>query len=149
MEAAWKGVAIMTPQLMSQLKEVLKTKEAGLMAEFRKARERLYVPLITDRFVGDRIDEARIFAERDLAARHINFNWALLRQVRSALQAMDEGSYGQCLACDQEIPPKRLLASPWSLYCVPCQEWIEQGAGVGPSQAAEISAARQHYRLAS
>jgi len=73
----------MTPQLMSQLKEVLKTKEAGLMAEFRKAREHLYLPLITDRFVGDRIDEARIFAERDLAARHINFNWALLRKDES------------------------------------------------------------------
>jgi len=139
----------MTPQLMSQLKEVLKAKESGLMAEFRKARERLNVRLITDRFVGDRIDEARMSAERDLAARHINFNWALLRQVRSALQAMDEGSYGQCLACDQEIPARRLLASPWSLYCVPCQEWIEQGAGVGPYLAPEISAARQHYRLAS
>ena len=73
----------MTPQLMSQLKEVLKAKESGLMAEFRKARERLNVRLITDRFVGDRIDEARIFAERDLVARHINFNWALLRQDES------------------------------------------------------------------
>lgn len=139
----------MTPQVVNQLKEALKTKEAGLTAEFRKARERLNVRLITDRFVGDRSDEAGVLADHDLAARHIDFNWALLRQVRSALQAMDEGAYGQCLACGQQIPIKRLLASPWSLYCVACQERVEQGAGIHAYQAAEVSLAHPQYRLAS
>ena len=134
----------MTPRIVNQLRESLREKKAELLSELQKARERL-----KPGFVGDRMDQAQIFADDDLEARHVDFNWTLLGQVQSALQAMEESTYGRCLTCDNEIPVKRLLANPWALYCVGCQEAIEQGSGIGPYQPGQVPGAHQHYALAS
>lgn len=138
----------MTPQLKNRLTELLLAKEADLLADFQRARERLSLQLVTDKSAGDRVDEAGIFADHDLAARHINLNRALLGQVRIALQAMEQGVYGRCLACDCQIPAKRLLASPWASYCVGCQERIEQENGAAGSKPARTPIAHQRYGLA-
>jgi DnaK suppressor protein len=42
--------------------------------------------------------------------------------VEEALDRLDAGDYGICLACDEAIAEKRLLALPWARYCVTCQE---------------------------
>ncbi|CAM3533739.1 TraR/DksA C4-type zinc finger protein [Paenibacillus lupini] len=41
-----------------------------------------------------------------------------LARIADALEALDNGSYGQCRACGQPIPYERLEALPDSLYCV-------------------------------
>ncbi len=46
----------------------------------------------------------------------------LMREVQEALERIEDGTYMQCAACGQPIPPKRLEAVPWAKYCVPCQE---------------------------
>ena len=46
----------------------------------------------------------------------------LLRRVRSALTRMAGGTYGACLRCEVEINGKRLVAVPWTAYCIKCQE---------------------------
>lgn len=42
----------------------------------------------------------------------------LLTEVRRALVKLDEGSYGRCDGCDQQIPEGRLEARPWATRCV-------------------------------
>lgn len=37
-----------------------------------------------------------------------------------ALNRMDEGSFGACLACGNTIPYARLSVMPETLYCVTC-----------------------------
>ncbi|KUP06355.1 molecular chaperone DnaK [Bacillus coahuilensis m2-6] len=41
-----------------------------------------------------------------------------LEKVNKALKAMDEGTYGQCIVCHQDIPYERLEIVPYTLYCV-------------------------------
>ncbi|GMK43003.1 MULTISPECIES: TraR/DksA C4-type zinc finger protein [Paenibacillus] len=41
-----------------------------------------------------------------------------LTRISQALEAMDNGTYGQCRACGKPIPDERLEALPDSLYCV-------------------------------
>jgi DnaK suppressor protein len=41
--------------------------------------------------------------------------------VLAALSRIDEGSYGRCVDCGQEIPEPRLEARPATTRCVPCQ----------------------------
>ncbi|MFC4778443.1 TraR/DksA C4-type zinc finger protein [Paenibacillus sp. GCM10023252] len=41
-----------------------------------------------------------------------------LSRITAALQAMDEGTYGTCLACGDPIPLERLEAVPDTLYCI-------------------------------
>lgn len=38
--------------------------------------------------------------------------------INKALEAMDNGTYGKCTVCDQEIPIERLEVLPTTLYCV-------------------------------
>ncbi|RDI44379.1 TraR/DksA C4-type zinc finger protein [Falsibacillus pallidus] len=40
-----------------------------------------------------------------------------LEKVNQALEAMEEGTYGNCKTCGQEIPFERLEAIPTTLYC--------------------------------
>jgi DnaK suppressor protein len=60
--------------------------------------------------------------ERELAIRNLDRETNLLRSVRSALRRVDEGTYGTCLHCEEDISPKRLNAVPWAPYCIQCQE---------------------------
>ena len=41
--------------------------------------------------------------------------------VLSALARVENGSYGRCLDCGNEIPEPRLEARPTTQRCVPCQ----------------------------
>lgn len=48
-----------------------------------------------------------------------------LRLIEAALRRMDEGSFGECAGCGNDIPPRRLQALPWTQFCIRCQEAIE------------------------
>jgi DnaK suppressor protein len=70
----------------------------------------------------DALDEVQLAGERELAIRNLDRESSLLRNVRSALARMADGSYGVCLHCEEDIKPKRLEALPWAKYCIRCQE---------------------------
>jgi DnaK suppressor protein len=42
----------------------------------------------------------------------------LLAEVDRALVKVDDGSYGRCDVCDEEIPAERLEARPWATRCL-------------------------------
>jgi len=69
-------------------------------------------------------DATEVFTrERDLALRGNTQD--LLTQVDAALQRLDEGRYGICARCGQQIAPDRLEALPYAIYCVTCQSEVE------------------------
>jgi RNA polymerase-binding protein DksA len=69
-------------------------------------------------------DATEVFTrERNLALR--NNTQDLLAQVDAALQRLDEGRYGICARCGQEIAPDRLEALPYAIYCITCQSQVE------------------------
>jgi len=50
-----------------------------------------------------------------------------LRMVEHALSHIDDGSYGECDQCGNEINERRLEAVPWARHCIACQEKLERG----------------------
>jgi RNA polymerase-binding protein DksA len=50
----------------------------------------------------------------------------ILNQVDEALRKIDEGRYGICEICSKPIVQKRLLAVPYTRYCIKCQEEEEK-----------------------
>ncbi|MEW6129447.1 MAG: TraR/DksA family transcriptional regulator [Acidobacteriota bacterium] len=50
-----------------------------------------------------------------------------LKLIEEAIDRVDNGDYGDCLNCGNEIQAKRLDAIPWAPYCRDCQELVEQG----------------------
>lgn len=49
----------------------------------------------------------------------------LLEDVRDALARFDDGTYGECLECGDEISVARLEALPYTPYCINCAQKVE------------------------
>jgi DnaK suppressor protein len=69
-------------------------------------------------------DQAQPSHDEFVSLRLNSLDYGQLRMVEEALDRLQSGDYGVCLACEQPIPAKRLQALPWARYCVPCQEEI-------------------------
>jgi len=48
-----------------------------------------------------------------------------LKKIDQAILRLEEGSYGRCQECDQEIPEPRLRALPFAVLCRDCQAETE------------------------
>jgi DnaK suppressor protein len=69
-------------------------------------------------------DQAQISHDEFVSLRMNGLDYNQLRLVEEALDRLDAGDYGICLACDEPIAEKRLRALPWARYCVGCQEQV-------------------------
>jgi DnaK suppressor protein len=67
-------------------------------------------------------DQAQISHDEFVSSRMNGLDYRQLRLVEEALDRLNAGDYGICLACDQPIAEKRLRALPWARYCVTCQD---------------------------
>jgi DnaK suppressor protein len=72
--------------------------------------------------VADPLDMTQQAAEREIAVHNLDRNSALVQRLRSAIARLNDGSYGVCLQCEDEIAPKRLKAIPWAELCIECQD---------------------------
>ncbi len=110
----------MTKTELNRFKQILEEKQAEL-AKVLRNREG-----ITIEKSPDALDEVQNAAERELAIRNLDRESNLLRNVRTALVRVVDGSFGVCLHCEEDISPKRLNAVPWTPYCIQCQEMADR-----------------------
>ena len=50
-----------------------------------------------------------------------------LELVNEALERMDRGSFGKCVACGEPISKPRLQAIPYARHCIRCARKLEGG----------------------
>lgn len=115
----------MTKTEVNKYREILEAKQAEL-AQVLRNRDG-----ITIEKSPDALDEVQNAAERELAIRNLDRESNLLRNVRAALHRIDEGMFGICLHCEEDISPKRLNAVPWAPYCIACQEIADRNQEEG------------------
>jgi DnaK suppressor protein len=117
---------------MREIAKVMKKADLGKYKELLEARQQ---ELSKRLWTRDQIflpktpepeEEAQMTAQQDLAVQDRNRAAALFRQVQAALDRIEDGSYGICLSCEDEIPPQRLEAVPWTSYCIQCQQTFDQ-----------------------
>ena len=106
----------MTKSEVNKYKQILESRQAELVGVLRNRDG------ITIEKSPDALDEVQNAAERELAIRNLDRESNLLRNVRAALRRIDDGSFGVCVHCDEDISPKRVAAVPWTPYCIQCQE---------------------------
>ena len=51
----------------------------------------------------------------------------VLEAIDAALKRIDDGTYGTCVSCGNEIRHERLEASPWASLCIDCKRRAEGG----------------------
>ena len=104
----------------SEFEAILQKKETELETVLRNRDG------ITIEKSPDQMDETQYAASRDLAIRNADRESSLLREVKAALQRIQDGSFGTCIICDQAISAKRLSAVPSAMRCIGCQEIADQ-----------------------
>jgi len=74
----------------------------------------------------DQLDEIQAASERTLAVSKLDREFNQLRIARAAIRRIQEGSFGTCQECEEDIHPKRLAAVPWTPFCIRCQEALDR-----------------------
>ena len=67
-------------------------------------------------------------SDRATAELEINFNFrmrernkGLVRKIEQALEKIDNGTFGICEECEEDIPESRLKARPVTTLCIACK----------------------------
>jgi DnaK suppressor protein len=106
----------MTTNELNRFREILMASVSELE---RSARKR---DGITIERSADLLEEVQGASERALAVSNLDRGFSQLRSARAALRRIEEGSFGTCQRCDEDIHPKRLAAVPWARFCIRCQD---------------------------
>ncbi len=75
---------------------------------------------------GDIYDQASSERDRELGLLLGDREREKLHNIEEALMKMEEGEYGICEECEEEIPIGRLKVMPFARYCVKCKADIEK-----------------------
>jgi DnaK suppressor protein len=130
----------MTTAKLNEFRQVLENKRKELLSG-SSDREEILIENAAEDF--DRLQQQ---LNREVAIRNLDRESKLLKDVQAAIKRLNDGSFGICLRCDEEIPEKRLKAVPWAAYCVSCQEAIDRQRAAGEpvdddGDAVELAAA--------
>jgi DnaK suppressor protein len=71
---------------------------------------------------GDFVDQASDDNEVHVNIRLLQTDAKLLRAIEAALSRIEDGSYGVCTMCGEDISVVRLKAVPWTSVCIKCKE---------------------------
>lgn len=108
------------------------------LAHFRKKLEEMSDSILTgaDRTISDMTDHtdnypdptdrASAESDRSFELRIRDRERKLLNKIKEAIERIDNGSYGICDDCGDEIAVERLDARPVTTYCIDCKTRQEQ-----------------------
>jgi DnaK suppressor protein len=71
---------------------------------------------------ADDLDNAVADNNAALATKLYTRQSAYKKRIDESLQKIEDGTYGECTVCGDDISYKRLLARPTALLCVLCKE---------------------------
>jgi len=80
----------------------------------------------TDEPSGDIYDQASNERDRELLLLLGDREREKVRNIDEALARLEEGEYGICEDCEEEIPLGRLKAMPFARLCVKCKADLEK-----------------------
>ncbi len=110
----------MTKTEMNRFRAILTAKVAEL-GRFTRHRDGIAVERS-----ADQLEEIEAASRRALAVCNLDREFNQLRNARAALRRIEEGNFGTCQQCDEDIHPKRLAAVPWATFCIGCQEAVDR-----------------------
>ncbi len=127
----------MKKEALKKFKRVFEMQRRNILFNDRIVREDFSV-CSDDRF--DEVDQAATDIEQSMRMRLCNREILYLKKVEEALRRIEEGTFGECDECGEEIERRRLEARPTATLCVSCKEEQER-------REILTAAGRQHKSL--
>ncbi len=131
-EISKKGSAAVAPagERFRGLKSMLIAKRDALLKEAKQEIQK-YVSGENRQLVDTAIDEAdwaAVEISEDINLKRLSAQRQLLSDVEESLRKVNEGTYGICEDCGEEISEKRLHVIPTATLCIDCKEQREKMA---------------------
>jgi len=116
----------MTESQLDELKRLLATRKDELNAQMQKNLSNLAPAENTAGSVSQ--DEAARLSNqtREVDWALTDMDRAELRRIERAFELMNDGIYGLCGECGQQIPFERLRIEPMTQHCVACKSQWEK-----------------------
>jgi len=95
----------------------------------------------------DEIDQAAVDIDQSMRWRLRNREAFYIKKIDEALKRIEDGSFGECEACGEDIEIKRLEARPTATLCVSCKEEQERKEDLTASGRAFKSLGTSVFRL--
>ena len=110
------------------LRRFLLNKRQDILREAKNEISK-YIKGETRQLVESALDDGDwsvIDLSEDINLRQLSAHRANLLKIDTALRKLHEGTYGLCEECGEEINEARLKVIPFAIYCIDCQEGLEQ-----------------------
>ena len=105
----------------NELKKMLEDRRRELMSEVQ-GRMRDVRDTDKERDVLDQGESSEIDIQEDIEFALIQMKSETLNKIDAALRRLDDGTYGDCFECGEQISEARLRALPFAVRCQDCEE---------------------------
>ena len=112
----------MEPQDLEYFRQLLHDELVELAARAKSTVGSLVNDSSSD---SDPLDQAARDNDRNYLLRIRDRESHLIRKIKVALDKLDEGTYGICETCGEEIAMARLMARPVTAHCIQCKTRME------------------------
>jgi DnaK suppressor protein len=109
---------------IDRFKKLLMERRQAIVAATETAREGAMVVEQAD--LPDEVDLASTETGQTLNMRLRDRELVLLKKIDKTLKKIDDGEFGVCERCGEEIGLKRLEARPVAELCIRCKEELEK-----------------------
>ena len=106
----------------NELKQMLEDRRRELMTEVQGRIRDVRAEGSKDREVLDQGESSEVDIQEDIEFALIQMKSETLNKINEALRRLDEGTYGNCFECGEEIAEARLRALPFAVRCKDCEE---------------------------
>jgi len=108
----------------SELKRMLEERRREIQAEVQgKIRDvRAEASMGGKNEVFDAVESSEADIQDDIEFALIQMKSETLNKINDALVRLENGDYGNCFECGEEIAEKRLRALPFAVRCKDCEE---------------------------
>jgi DnaK suppressor protein len=110
---------------LEKYRRLLEEKKNSLSVDLARARDA--EEETTEESTQDIADKAVSSYTREFLYSLSDSDRTTLVQIDEALGRIEDGAYGACVNCGVIMAEKRLMAVPWTPYCIDCQELLEKG----------------------
>ena len=109
-----------------EIKLILEKMKEDALREIRKSVKNGTEAVAAIEPGGDIYDQASSERDRELGLLLGDREREKIHSIDEALLRIDEGEYGICEECDEDIPLGRLKAMPFTRHCVKCKSDLEK-----------------------
>ena len=106
----------------NELKKMLEDRRRQLMSDVQGRIRDVRGEGNKDREVLDQGESSEVDIQDDIEFALIQMKSETLNKINEALRRLDEGTYGNCFECGDEVAEARLRALPFAVRCKDCEE---------------------------